>query len=314
MKQLILLAAFFLGFTIRNYAQDDLLKDLEKEDAAKVKEDITTATFKSTRIINMHSVEMTGAGNLQFMITHHFGQAWNKDVGAGQNLANFFGINSGLANTYMSFDYTPIRWMNLGVAMAGRGGFEGWGKFKLLRQQTGVKNVPVSAVWVSTFNVDANESSNAAYKSTAWNRFSFLHQLLIARKFSENFSLQLSPSMVHYNVVGYGPESSNNIYSVGFGGRYKLTHKKAITFEYSRQFNMYENVLMPSGTFTNYVPNVVSVGYDIDTGGHIFQFFITNSSFASNIAQLSVNPKANKGIFFGFNLNRSYAIKKVVNP
>lgn len=314
MKQLILFAVLFLGFAFRNYAQDDLLKDLEKEDAAKVKQDITTATFKSTRIINMESVEMTGEGNLQFMITHHFGKAWNKDVSAGQNLANFFGVNSGLANTYMSFDYAPIRWINLGVAMAGKGHFEGFSKFKLLRQQTGLKNVPVSIVWLSTLDVDANSSTAAAYKSTTWNRFSFLHQLLVARKFSENFSLQLSPSLVHYNIVGYGPESSNNIYSVGIGGRYKLTHKKAITFEYSRQMNMYKNVLTPNGTFLDYVPDVVSVGYDIDTGGHIFQFFITNSSFASNISQLSVNPKLDKGIFFGFNLNRSYAIKKAVNP
>lgn len=314
MKRSILLTAFFLfGFVIRNYAQDDLLKELESEDSANVKQDITAATFKSTRIINHHSVEMTGHGNLQFMITHHFGKAWNKDASTGQNLANFLGINSGLANTYMSFDYTPIRWMNLGVALAGRGHFEGWSKFKLLRQQTGVKNIPVSMAWVSNFDWDANTSSSASYQSTAWNRFSFLHQLLVARKFNEKFSLQLSPSLVHYNVVGYGPESSNNIYSLGLGGRYKISDKKAITFEYSRQLNMYENVLTPGGTFIDYVPNVVSVGYDIDTGGHIFQFFVTNSVFASNIQQLTVNPQADKGIFFGFNLNRSYAMKKVVN-
>lgn len=311
MKKLTLLA-ICLGLFSYTFAQDDLLGDLEKEDAAKVKQDITAATFKSTRIINMQSVEMTGAGNLQFMIIHHFGKAWNKDVSAGQNLANFFGVNSGIANTYMSFDYSPKRYLNLGVAMAGKGHYEGWVKLKLLRQQTGEKNVPVSIAWVSNARWDANSSSAAEYKSSAWNRFSFLHQLLIARKFSENFSLQLSPSLVHYNVVGYGPESSNNIFSTGIGGRYKLSHKKAITFEYSRQFNMYKNVLTPNGTFIDYVPDVVSVGLDIDTGGHIFQFFISNSNFASNISQLSVNSKADKGIFFGFNLNRSYAMKKIV--
>lgn len=313
MKRFILLAVMLLGFAFKNYAQDDLLKDLETEDAAKVKQNITAATFKSTRIINMQSVEVTGEGNLQFMIIHHFGKAWNKDVSAGQNLANFFGVNSGIANTYMSFDYSPKHWLNLGVAMAGKGRYEGWGKFKLLRQQTGLKNIPASVVWFSALNWDANSSSDPSYKSTAWNRFSFLHQLLVARKFSEDFSLQLSPSLVHYNVVGYGPETSNNTFSVGIGGRYKLTHKKAITFEYSRQLNNYKNVLTQNGTFIDYTPDVVSVGYDIDTGGHIFQFFITNSNFASNIAQLSVNPKADKGIFFGFNLNRSYAMKKMVN-
>jgi hypothetical protein len=312
MKRLILLAVLLLGFISRNFAQDDLLKDLEKEDAANVKQDITTATFKSNRIINMPSVEMTGTGNLQFMIIHHFGQAWNKDVSTGQNFANFFGINSGLANTYLSFDYSPKEFLNLGVALAGKGHYEGWAKFKLLRQQTGLKNIPISIAWQSTANWDANTSPAPEYKTTGWNRFAFLHQLLIARKFSENFSLQLTPSLVHYNIVGYGPEASNNIFSTGIGGRYKLSHKKAITFEYSRQFNMYKNVLTPSGSSIDYIPDVVSLGFDMDTGGHIFQFFVSNTDFASNIYQLSVNPKASKGIFFGFNLNRSYGIKKVV--
>jgi hypothetical protein len=315
MKRSILLTVFFLlGCVAKNYAQDDdLLKELETEDAAKVKQEITTATFKSTRIINQSSVEITGTGNLEFMITHHFGKAWVKDMSTGQNLANFFGVNSGLANTYLSFDYSPIRWMNLGVALAGKGHYEGMTKFKLLRQQTGLKNIPVSVAWVSNVNWDANNSTAAEYKSSTWNRFSFLHQLLVARKFSEDFSLQLSPSLIHYNVVGYGPKSSNNIYSIGVGGRYKLAAKKAITFEYSRQMNMYKDVLTSSGTFFDYVPDVISIGYDMDTGGHIFQFFITNSSFASNIQQLTVNPKADKGIYLGFNLNRSYAIKKVVH-
>ncbi len=313
MKRLILFAVLFLGFALRNYAQDDLLKELEMEDSAVVKQNITAATFKATRIINTQSVEMTGSGNLQFMITHHFGKIWSKDVGAGQNIANFLGFNSGIANTMMTFDYSPAYWANFGVGFAGKGHFEGWGKFKLLRQQTGLKNIPVSLVWYSNFSVDANESNDPSYKTTAWNRFAFLHQLLIARKFSEDFSLQLTPSMVHYNVAPYGPNASNNIFSAGIGGRYKLSHKKAITFEYSRQFNMYKDVLTQGGSFVNYVPDVISVGYDWDTGGHIFQFFISNTNFASNISQLSVNPQIGKGFSLGFNLNRSYAIKKVVH-
>jgi len=311
---LSLAALLFAGVT---YAQDDLLNDLKTEDAAKVKQDITTATFKSTRIINMHSVEMTGKGNLQFMIIHHFGNLWentSKPGGdLGHNAGRFFGMNGNLANIYMSFDYTPIRWMSLGFAFAGQGNVEGTAKFKLLRQQTGQKNIPLSVVWVSTANFSTSknvESPNGLY----WNRFSYLHQLLVARKFSENFSVQLNGSMVHRNIIAYGYENKHAIYSAGIGARYKISAKRALSFEFNRQLNMFEDVVDKGGDIVNYSPNLISLGYDWDTGGHIFQFFFSNSSYASNLWQLSTNPiKDGFGQWcIGFNLNRSYTIKHTV--
>jgi hypothetical protein len=312
MKRIIFISMIGLLLSGNLLAQDDLLADLVKEDSATVKQNITIATFKATRVINMHSVEMTGTGNLQFLIIHHFGAIWDKNEG-GANFARLFGMNGNFASTYMSFDYTPIRWMNLGVAWAGSTTMEGTAKFKLLRQQTGEKNIPISLVWVSTANFNASkqlESPQGLY----WNRFSYLHQLLIARKFTEKFSLQLIPSMVHRNIISYGYGSDHNIYSMGIGGRYKLTEKRALTFEYSRQLNMYENVIDKTGEMVSYSPNLISLGYDWDTGGHIFQFFLTNSSFASNIPQLTQNPiRDNFGQWsIGFNLNRSYTVKHTV--
>ena len=294
------------------FAQDDLLSELKSEDSAKVKQDITIATFKSTRIINMHSVEMTGVGNLQFMIIHHFGEIWNDKEGWA-NMARLLGVNSGSANTYMSFDYSPLQWLNLGIGFAGFSQIEGTAKFKILRQQTGQHNYPVSVAWVSTFNFNASEqveSPNGFY----WNRFSYLNQLLIARKFSDKFSLQFTPSLVHRNIVAYGYDNAHDIFSLGIGGRLKLTDKTALTFEYSRQLNMYEDVIDKTGEIVNYTPDLISIGYDWDTGGHIFQFFFSNTAFASNIPQLSTNPvKDNFGQWsLGFNLNRSYSVKKKV--
>jgi hypothetical protein len=94
----------------------------------------------------------------------------------------------------------------------------------------------------------------------------------------------------------------------------KLTDKTALTFEYTRQLNMYEDVIDKTGEIVNYTPNLFSLGYDWDTGGHIFQFFLTNSAYASNLTQLTVNPeKDNLGQWsLGFNLNRSYTVKKKV--
>lgn len=312
MKRIALLTLVSLFFAGSLFAQDDLLADLKSEDSAKVKENITIATFKSTRIINMHSVEMTGEGNLQFMIIHHFGAIWDDKEGAS-NFGRLFGLNAGFANTYMSFDYTPIRWLNLGLAFAGNSTLEGTAKFKILRQQTGQHNYPVSIAWVATANFNASnqvETPNDFY----WNRFSYLHQLLIARKFNEKFSLQFMPSLVHRNIVAYGYDNAHTIYSLGIGGRMKLTDKTALTFEYTRQLNMYEDVIDKTGEIVNYTPNLFSLGYDWDTGGHIFQFFLTNSAYASNLTQLTFNPeKDNLGQWsLGFNLNRSYTVKKKV--
>lgn len=312
MKKILLSLTFGFCCATVSLAQDDLLGQLIAEDSATVKENITAATFKSTRVINMHSIEMTGLHNLQFMIIHRFGPLWDPDEGAA-NFARLFGLNGGFANTYMSFDYTPVQWMNVGAAFAGNSSLEGWAKVKLMRQQTGKRNYPVSVAWLGTFNVNASQRVPAP-NDFGWNKFSYLNQLIVARKFNEKFSLQLTPSVVHYNIVPYGHNHSNNVWSVGIGGRYKFTDKEAITFEYSRQLNMYSDITDKTGEIINYSPNLVSIGFDWDTGGHVFQFFFTNTSLASNIFQLSVNPvKDNFGQWaFGFNLNRSYAMKKTV--
>jgi hypothetical protein len=308
MKKLFLYTFLVMGVYAAQ-AQDDLLGGLVKEDAAVVKQNITSATFKSTRLINMQSVEMTGAGNLQFMISHHFGQIWQKNAGL-QNVAQMFGLNAGVANTYLAVDYSPNKWLNLGAASTGNSQFEGWAKFKILRQQTGKKNIPVTVAWFSSFHADATAGPSTG--DNAWNRFSYLNQLLVARKFNDNFSLQVTGSLIHNNLNTYGVNNTNNTISVGIGGRYKLTRKSAFTLEYSRQLNNYKNLIDETGTVYSYKPDLLSLGYDWDTGGHIFQFFISNTSMASNFTQLSANNNKLTAFALGFNLNRSFGIKKVV--
>lgn len=308
MKKLFICSLLLLCFQL--VKAQDLLGELEKEDSSKVKQNLTIATFKSTRIINMQSVEMTGKGNLQFMITHHFGQIWNKDGGLKSSVAQLFGLNSGVANTYLSFDYSPKNWWNLGFASTGNAQFEGWTKFRIIRQQTGQKTMPFTLDILSTLHADASDGPSP--DNNTWNRFSYLNQLLVARKFNENLSLQFIGSVVHYNQVNYGYNNSNNTFSAGFGGRYKLTRKSAITFEFTHLINNYQDLLDESGSVYAYKPILLAIGYDWDTGGHIFQFFISNSSSASNINQLSRNTNKATDFALGFNLNRSFGVKKVV--
>ncbi len=286
-------AALILCFGLFSVALAQEAADSMKKEAPAKK--FVRTTFNSTKIINMQSVEMVSKGNLQFLISHHFSHIWNKD-GGSQNIAQFFGINSGVAHTYMSFDYTPVNFMNVGVAFAGSSKYEGFLKFRILRQQTGARNIPVSLALYSMMNVNT----------------AFLNQLLIARKFNSKFSLQLAPTWIHFNVVPYGINNSNEVFSLGIAGKYKATSKLNITLEYARQLNMYENLISKNGAILNYQPDLLSLGIELNSGSHLFQFYIGNSTDASLIDQLARNNSSIKdGNFaFGFTINRTMSLKK----
>ena len=299
MKKILSLIVLGVGFWTVSIAQD-------ATEAPKPK--YARATFNSTKIINQQSVEIVSQGALQFLISHHFSPIWPKGGETQNNFAGMLGLNSGVAYTYLSFDFSPTKYANIGLAAAGRNRYEGWAKFKILRQQTGTKNIPVTLGWYSAFNVNAAKDATV---SLGWNKYSFIHQLMIARKFNDKFSMQLTPTMVYFNVVPYGINNSNSVYSLGLAGRYKISSNKGITFEYNRQFNMYENLLDKGGNIISYKPDLLSLGMEFGTGGHLFQFYVGNTTHSSNIDQLARNTS---GLFenlaFGFTINRSLSLSK----
>ena len=304
MKKILSLLLFCLGFFIQTMAQD--VTPAAKKEAPKPI--FTRAVFSSTKIINMQSTEIVKPGVLQFMISHHFSNLWNKD-GGSQNIAQLFGINSGVAHTYLSFDYSPLSWLNVGVAAAGSSKYEGWAKFKILRQQTGAKNMPVSVALYSLANVNTGKDPDNEFTG---NKFSFMNQLLISRKFSEKFSLQLMPTWIHFNVVPYGINNSNEVISLGMAAKYKVKSSLNVTLEYARQLNMYENIISKNGAIIDYHPDLFSLGIEMNTGGHLFQFFIGSTTDASIIDQLARNNSSIKDGNFaiGFTINRAMNIKK----
>jgi hypothetical protein len=302
MKKILMLFVFGIGLWSVSSAQDET----KTNEAPKQK--FARATFNSTRIINLQNTEIVSKGSLQFMISHHFSNIWTKD-GGSQNLAELFGLNSGVAHTYLSFDYSPTNYLNLGLAAAGSAKYEGWAKFRIMRQQTGLKNFPFSISFYTMCNVNTAKDPSV---TLSWNKFSFMNQLLIARKFSDKFSLQLSPAWIHFNIVPYGINTSNEVFSIGIGGKYKLKPKLNLTFEYSRQINMYDNLVSKSGSILNYHPDLIAAGLEINTGGHLFQFYIGSTTDGSNIDQLARNTSSLKdgNLAFGFTLNRSLSLKK----
>ncbi len=298
LKILLQCTVFLLLLSFKLAAQDttDLMSQLEKELGGDEKEftNYTTATFKTTRLINGHSVENVGKGVMDVKISHRFGQV---NGGAYE----LFGLDN--ATMRMGFDYGITRALMVGI---GRSTFEktydAFFKLKILRQSKGKKNMPITLSYVPTVALKTLKFEDPSRENYFSSRLFFTHQLIIGRKFSEHTSLQLMPTFSHHNLVQLNTDP-NDLIAVGIGGRQKLTKRLSFNFEYYYQLPDYKL----AGT-----TNALSVGFDIETGGHVFQLHFTNSRGMSERTFVSeTKGKWEKGdILFGFNISRVFTIGK----
>jgi hypothetical protein len=293
MKQ-ILLSSIIAAFSLTAFAQDDMMKMLEEESDKNKKPDYATATFKTTRIINGHSVENVAAGVLDLRISHRFGYI---SGGAYQ----LWGLDQATMRIGLDYGLTK-RWM-IGVGRSTyQKQFDGFSKFKILRQSSGTRNIPVTiSATGSVMYKSINFEDPTRVNYLASNLF-YSGQLLIGRKFSERLSLQVMPTMIHYNLVP-GATDPNDVFAVGAGGRIKLSKRISLNAEYYYQLPGYK---LP-GTY-----NSLAVGVDIETGGHVFQLNFTNSTGMTERSFISeTNGNFFKGdIHFGFTISRVFTIVK----
>lgn len=266
---------------------DELLGKLTTDDTP----DFIYGTFKGTTIINGQSVEIAGHNDLRFLVSHRFGAT-------SGGLYEFFGLDQG--TTRLGFEYGIKNVMSF---MIGRSSYEktydGGIKLRIIRQQTGVRDIPVSVTVYSAFFVNTMRWVDQERKNLLSSRFSYSTQVLAARKFNKNLSLQISPSFVHFNLVPSAADQ-NNIFSIGMGGRYKLGSRFSVNGEYF--------YLFPGKTADNY-SNSLSLGVDIETGGHVFQLHCTNSRlmFAPGYIARSDGKWTDGNVFIGFNIYRNFS-------
>jgi hypothetical protein len=288
------LAFLFSLVSLWIYAQDDLMKMLD-QDSSKVT-NYTTATFKSTHVMNGQSIESMPPGQLDVRISHRFGTL---NTGG----YNFFGLDQ--SNIHLSLEYGISNWLMVGV---GRGSFEktfdGFAKFSVFRQSTGAREMPVSVSVFSSIALKSLKWTDPARTNYYSSRLSYVWQVLVARKFNQALSFQLTPTYVHRNLVATELDP-NDLYSIGAGGRLKLTKRISLNAEYYYMLN-------PKNNFSQQVYNPLTVGVDIETGGHVFQLFFTNS--LGTIEQQFIGETTGqwkKGdIHFGFNISRVFTLKK----
>ena len=291
-----ILFGFFLIFVnLPLVAQDDLLAMLEKESA---KEKVyTQATFKGTRLINGQTVETIAKKHLNFWISHRFGA-----------------LNSGFIDNFLGLDEARIR-LGLEYALtdqwligAGRSTIEKtydvYSKYKVLRQSN---KMPITLTVYGSISTNTMPSGyslpsgNIMRYENDLQRQSFVGQVLIARKMNEKVSLQLMPTIVHNNK-SESPDIANDLMSMGFGGRFKITNRLSISTEY------YKNL---GQSISNPYQDSFSMGFDIETGGHVFQLHISNSRgmIEKHFIGQTLGKWSNGDIFYGFNIARTFSFE-----
>ena len=284
---------FLSLISVSLFSQEDLLDLLNKNVEPEI--NFASATFKSTRIMNGHSVERMPPGQLDFRISHRFGTI---NSGAYE----FFGLDQ--SNIHFGLEYGILDWLMIGI---GRGTYEktydAFAKFTILRQSAGARIMPVSVSVLSSVAATSIKWTDPERDNYFSSRLSYVNQILIARKINQSFSVQLSPSFVHRNLVTteFDP---NDLWSIGAGGRMKLTKRISLNAEYYYMINSKTNM-------SREIHDPFSIGFDIETGGHVFQLIFTNSlaMIEKGFIGETTGDWLKGDIHFGFNISRVFTLK-----
>jgi len=275
-------------------AQDTTLLNLLNDSMTVHKgKTYVTGTFKAEHIINAQTVESPANGNLNFVIQHRFGQL-------NSGAYNFFGLDN--ATLRLGLDYGLTDDLSIGV---GRSSylktFDGYFKYKILKQTEGPQ-MPFTVDILGTITNYTQKDETKPYLDANY-RTAYSAELLIARKFSRALSLQVTPTYLHYNLVPTVTDK-NDIFALGLGGRMKITKRMSVNAEY--------DIVPRNQVVSTTVHNSFSLGWDIETGGHVFQLVFSNSQSLVPTQYLTQTTGTwGKGdIFFGFNISRNFNLKK----
>lgn len=282
MKNTLILLICLLPLVTRG--QDDLMRQLEQADSSAAAP--VSATFKSTRIVNGHSVETVKRNHLDFRISHRFGRL---NSGAYQ----FFGLDQ--ATMRMGFEYGISSALMIGAGRStNQKAYDFFLKYRALKQSP--NRMPISVtLFGSTVIATINRQLPFQDKLT------YAGQALIARKFSDRLSLQLSPTWLYRNspeVTG----DENMVLALGIGGRFKLTKRVSLNGEYFLTAREKNTISAP-------YQDSMSFGVDIETGGHVFQLHFTNSlgMIEKQFIGETVGTWGKGDIHYGFNISRTFS-------
>lgn len=280
-------------------------------DTAKL---ILAPTWKDTRLIDMETTKTPAPGVMEFFIAHRFSNVGGASGGGVHTLYGFdiasdidFGFKFGITKNLM-----------LGVTRSkAQEMINGLVKYRFLTQKS--SGMPISAAVYGDAGITPEVSSKlyAGADSTALltqkfiDRLSYFGELLIDRRFNDHISLEIAGGMSHRNYVlgninnDNGAADQNNIPFAAVGGRFLFNKHSSIVFGYYYLFSPYRtnNTKNPY-----YLP--LSIGYEVETGGHVFEINFTNASFLdeNNMVPNTRDTWLNGGFKLGFSISRVFNI------
>ena len=289
MKKILLLLLVCAPLTL--VAQDDLLDELEGEVVEEPQ--ATTSIFKGIKIVNFESTKLVGKNQLQFIISHRFGDLSN-------GFDTFFGLDN--ASVRIQFVYGVTDWLHLSASRSGvNQTYDLAAKYHLVKQKDG--GFPFTIAGYNMINVNTELDRGVRPLITFNDRLGYANQLLISRKFNDWLSLQLIPTHFHDNTV-IEDGQDNSQWAVGLGGRLKLTKRFALIADWGIHLNRVDNSVFN---------NPVALGIEIETGGHVFQLHFSNTQaiYANGFlgqTRGTLGTGGNSNIYFGFNLSRAFSL------
>lgn len=286
MKPIItFIVAVALASTLKAQSPDDFFNN----EAAPVNQ-LVTATFKSVQLINAHTTKLPDKGDLVFLIEHRFGEL-------NSGFSDLWGLDN--ATIRLGFEYGVSPTLSLGFGRSTyRSSYDFFAKQLILRQSTGKKAVPLTLGILAVSNISSDKWPENGRSYLFAHRMSYTLQVLASRKFNRSLSLQLMPTYIHRNLVKTAADK-NDVFAIGAGGRMKINNWVALTAEYH-----YSLSAQKAANFEN----PLSVGVDLETGGHVFQLFFTNAQAIYDEAVIAeTTSKWTKGnVRFGFNISRTF--------
>ena len=276
---------FLLVLPLLAWSQDDLLDEIDTVDVSGTYE---IAAFKGLKLINLETTKMVSHKQFFFVVSHRFGS-----VKTG--IEDFFGLDQ--AVTRLNFIYGISDGINIGISRSSfQKTYETSLKLRLVRQAP--SRSPVTIVWFNSVQFNGSLDKQELPRLELEHRLGYASQLLISRKVSRDISLELAPTFFHDNLVPL-EEQDNSQFAVGLGGRYKFSKRCSINVDYALHLNRADS---------SPYKNPLSVGLDIETGGHVFQLHFTNAQpmNINNFLGEATGDWGSGNVFFGFNILRIF--------
>ncbi len=294
MKKITLLL-ILLPFLV--FSQEDLLNELEGDVTI---DKTVSSVFKTLKIVNFESTKLASKKDLYLIVAHRFGSVKN-------GIDDFFGLDYSV--TQIKFIYGFTDWLNVGLARSSRDKKYGLhAKYRLKPQVE--DGFPVTIVGYNLVTVNTSLKDDNYPNIDFQDKLTYTSQILVSRKFNENLSLLIAPSYIHENLatrsfveqsdgstIAYDEE--NDQFVIGVGGRYKVSKRVSINLDYGIHLNRNGNSVYN---------NPLSIGADIETGGHVFQVHFTNAQamFEEGFMVQGEGDWSDGDFFFGFNLVRVF--------